>query len=314
MNNLDVFEMYFLRDLEKWFNVDIACCDNCYDDFLSIWCRAYSDNDCEFQKNGIDLDSFYSGSYLQQHYTKNEFDYYITQISCPRCGEYLKWNIWAYELPFNVLPDFEAMVVEIGEIARLTPFLLLKHEFCQEVFLLIKELGNITPLVTYDSSLFRARTKKDNPFKRLSDFDFPPKYCVKEGRYNHAGNSVLYLASDIATCKAEMNNEECLAIEFVLSSPIKILNLSEPSAYGFQSDLLDNLVYSALISAKQGDDGWHKPHYIFSRFIADCAKSSGFDAIKYPSTKRTSNNFNLVLINDSLTLESSSKCLLYHDI
>lgn len=314
MNDFDVFEMCFFEDIESWFSADIACCDNCYDDFLSIWSRAYYANDCEFQKNSIDLDCFYSGSRLQQFYTKEEFDYYVTQISCSRCGDSLKGNIWAYELPFNVIPNFEQTIIEIGKIACFTPFLLLKHNFCQEVFSTIQKLGNVTQPFVYNSSLFRARIKQGNPLKQLSDFDFPPKNYVTEGRYNHAGNSVLYLASDIETCKAEMNNKECLAIEFVLSSPIKILNLSESFEHELESDLLDNLVYSALISAKQSDDGWDKPHYIFSRFIADCAKYSGFDAIKYPSTKRTADNFNLVLINNSLTLESCSKVISYHDI
>ena len=48
------------------------------------------------------------------------------------------------------------------------------------------------------------------------------------------------------------------------------------------------------MSKEISTNGYDKPAYIFSRFIADCAKSAKFDAIKYPSTKKLKDNFNLV--------------------
>lgn len=36
------FDELFYRDLESWFSSDIACCDNCYDDFLENWPHAYA--------------------------------------------------------------------------------------------------------------------------------------------------------------------------------------------------------------------------------------------------------------------------------
>lgn len=46
--------------------------------------------------------------------------------------------------------------------------------------------------------------------------------------------------------------------------------------------------------------------YIFSRFISDCAKYSGFDAIKYPSTRTSDDSYNLVILNNELSLQNSS--------
>ncbi|MQW72042.1 RES domain-containing protein [Sinorhizobium medicae] len=42
---------------------------------------------------------------------------------------------------------------------------------------------------------------------------------------------------------------------------------------------------SVLVAAPRIDRGWLRPEYVFSRFVADCAKSAGFEAIRYASTK-----------------------------
>lgn len=311
---LNCFEEWFHRDLEKWFSADIACCDHCYDDFLSNWPHAYSADDCDFQTQGIDLNSFYSGSYLREHYSKAEFDHFIAQIPCPRCGTPLCWNIWPYNLPFNVPRDFESTICQVSTLARTTPFLLLEHDFCQKVLSSIRDLSNAVAPAQFDASLFRARSIAANELPQcIETFDFPPAKFVQEGRYNHAGSPVLYLASDKETCQIELRNSPCLILEFKLLPSIRILDLTDPfSAHEDHADLLNCLVYSALVSAKQSDDGWHKPHYIASRFVADCARAAGFDAIKYPSTRRVDKNFNLVLVNASITLASSTRAVAYH--
>jgi hypothetical protein len=137
----------------------------------------------------------------------------------------------------------------------------------------------------------------------LSDFNFPPKEVVKEGRYNHAGIPVLYLASDAKTCYYEMREIPCTIVELEIHKRLKILDFVEfDESTDDRTDTLKALVYSALISSKQDDEGWHKPKYIFSRFVADCAKYVGFDGIKYPSTRELRDNYNLVILNSSLSL------------
>ena len=39
---IDCFCEIFYHELESWFTADIACCDDCYDDFLSKWPAVYS--------------------------------------------------------------------------------------------------------------------------------------------------------------------------------------------------------------------------------------------------------------------------------
>jgi len=71
-------------------------------------------------------------------------------------------------------------------------------------------------------------------------------------------------------------------------------------------DLLSTLTYSALISARKSNTGWYRPMYIFPRFISDCAKYSGFDAIKSPSTRTSDDSYNLVKLNNELSLKNIS--------
>lgn len=313
-DNFVAFEEYFYHDLEKGFSADIACCDACYDDFLATWPHAYSADDSHFQTQEIDLKWFYKYGYLRDEFTEEEFDHYIAQIECPRCGEPLAHTIWAYNFPFDIPTNFESLIQEVSELARSTPFLLLTNNFCNEIFTAISDLTKETGAVVLTQSLFRARNaQSSNLTESIECFDFPPKRFVQEGRYNHAGAPVLYLASDKETCQAELRGEQCLVLEFKLLSPIKILDLSDPfTSHHRHSDLLNSLVYSSLVSASQHDDGWHKPHYVVSRFIADCARATGFDAIKYPSTRRTGVNFNIVLVKSSVSLASYAQVVAFH--
>jgi hypothetical protein len=295
------FESLFYADIEKWFSADIACCDNCYNDFITTWPLAYSANDAEFQKCSIDLETFYDGSRIRDIYSKDEFNYFIKTIKCPRCGTPLNSNIWPYKLPFEKDNYTESLIDELAAIAAKTPFLLLKHPYSIEVLATIKSISKSTKSTVLNTSLFRARLS-DIPNPKSIDFSFPPKEYVKEGRYNHAGITVLYLASDKKTCFYEMREKICTIAEIKINRKIKILDFINVDNYQYPYDnIIKSLVYSALLSSKQEDKGWYKPKYIFSRFLADCALESGFQAIKYPSTRLSMSNYNLVILDSSLT-------------
>lgn len=304
------FEEYFYRDLDGWFSSDIACCDECYNEFLEYWPHAYSADKAAFQCSGIDLHCFYSGSRLSDVYTEEQFFRLLKLVPCPRCGSDLKYNIWPYTLPFDVIPGFESILLEISEISKSTPFLLLKHKFAQEVYETISNLAGKTESVQLSESLYRARTIVSLNGTDIIEFDFPPNRIVPEGRYNHSGMPVLYLGNSPETCVHEMREIDCNVAEIKIKKNIKILDLINAyEAHEECSDLLSTLVYSALMSAKQDSTGWHRPKYVFSRFVADCAKSAGFDAIKYPSTMAGNECFNLVILNDRFSLKNGSELL-----
>lgn len=298
------FEALFLSDIEKGWNAHKFYCDHCCDDFLVEWPLAYSARDAEFQRASIDLSSFYSGSRLRQDFTYEDFRRLIVQVKCQHCRAPLGGNIWPYHLPFNVPKRFEANVYEISQIADKAPFLLLDHSFSVEVLAMMRKLSTVASAQLVAKRLYRARSGASLE-RSVGTFDFPPAQCVAEGRYNHAGRPVLYVASSLTTCVAEMRNADCLVMGFQLTSPIKILDLVDLDGHNSEDEeLLGALCYSSLISAPSSGQGWDKPTYVFTRFLADCAVFSGFDAIKYPSTRLDSQdgNFNLVILNRSLTL------------
>ena len=92
------------------------------------------------------------------------------------------------------------------------------------------------------------------------------------------------------------------------NAELKILDLIEPQeSHPNKYDDLASLTYSALMSAKQPSGSWHKPAYVFSRFVADCCRYSGIQAIKYPSTHIVANNFNLVVVDQGFDLHAAAK-------
>ena len=314
---LDAFEEWFYRDLEKGFTADIACCDVCHDDFLAVWPYANSADNYSFQTTSIDLDTFYEGSHLRDEYPKADFDRLICQLNCPRCGKPLGGNIWPYNFPFNVPQDIEHTIRDVAAKARTTPFLLLEHDFCKNVLSAIRSLAATLPPERIKQTLFRGRSEADGTVPQsVNAFDFPPPCDVQEGRFNHSGNSVLYLGSDVDTCHAELRHAPSLIVEFELETELRVLDLVDPYNGNRSSlddaDLLNCLVYSALVSARQESNGWQRPHYVVSRFVADCARASSVDAIRYPSTRRAGNNFNLVVINPDLRLEQFARIVHFH--
>lgn len=300
----DVFEDLFMRDVESWFTAGIACCDNCHDDFVAKWPYAYVADGARFQCESTDLSSFYSGSRLIDSFTKEEFNKLLPTIKCPNCGESLTYNIWPYDLPFTPPENYQTILSEIAHQASETPFLLLDHPFCTKVRNAIGDVAaTCVPIVSNDF-LFRGRSFSSSSTPGIADFDFPPAAVVKEGRYNHAGDSVLYLASSEEVCRAEMRDATSLHIaKFRFPAPLKILDLMSPhEVKNEHSDILSFIIFSALLSARSKDKGFSKPEYVFSRFVKDCAKSAGFEAIRYPSTRVGTATFNLVVINRELTL------------
>jgi hypothetical protein len=316
-SEIDAFEEYFYRDLEKGYSADIACCDRCCDEFLAVWPYADYAVDQRFQTARIDLDFFYDGSYLRDVYTKGDFRRLVRQLRCPRCGGFLTASIWAYNFPFDLPTEIEQTIREVADIARVTPFLLLEHEFCKRILSTIRAIASPLQPQRVAGTLCRGRALTGpEVLEAAAEFDRPPESVTKEGRYNHAGQPVLYLGSDVETCHAELRHSPALFLEFELLADIRILDLLDPykatNVSSTDADLLNCLVYSALVSARQEDDGWHRPHYVVSRFVADCARAAGVDAIRYPSTRRIGRNFNLVIVNRELRLASLARIVRFH--
>lgn len=292
---IDSFCEIFYSELDSWFSADIACCDFCYDDFVSKWPAIYS-RDLLFQKNCIDIKCFYRGSRLQNYFTEEEYLQLINNIYCPHCGNPICNNIWPYSFNFDLPDGFEHELEDIHQLSMKTPFLLLSNSFAIKSYNAIKDLAQKARPIITEQKYYRARKLDKDKIYVNEDFKYPPKSRISEGRYNHAGFPVIYLADSPTTCFYEMRkpNEGIAVAEFNILKPLKILDLIQIE--DDWNSVINVALWSSLMSSPSEGEGWYKPQYTFTRFIADCAVSAGFDAIKYPSVRLGEGN-NMVILN-----------------
>ena len=289
----EVFESIFFDELESWFSADIFCCDYCYQHVEKDWPGIA--NDENFQRQSIDMRCFYSGSRVREFFTELEFDELSKKISCPKCNSSSFCNMWPYN--FEMADKFKDTLCELNELSKKTPFLLLTHPFAQETLKLLEKLCAQVGLTDVQTAYYRGRSLDKGKKYIKKDFMSPPPNVTREGRYNHAGTSVLYLGDSPQTCFSELGKPECgIAIAKIkIEQKLKLLDWVD-------IDEDDNILYTAakssLMSSPGENEGWFKPEYIFTRFIADCAIHAGFDGIKYPSIRRVQGH-NMVLLNPS---------------
>lgn len=124
----------------------------------------------------------------------------------------------------------------------------------------------------------------------------PPNPPRSEGRYNHHGQRVFYLASSKEDAAAEvLGSGECLAWvqQFKIADRTKLLDLTRPMAHedmGAIPILLAGLAWSRAHMAPDDPDFEWKPQYFLPRFIADCARRHGFRGIVFDSPKHYGEN------------------------
>jgi RES domain-containing protein len=287
--DIDAFTELFLAELESADAGDIVCCDACYDEYANTWPGITASED--FQSESIDLDWLHSTSELAEVYTKEEFFNLCEEMGCPKCGQPLKYNIWPFNPDFEIPAEFTRQIAEIDKLITRTPFLALTHPLAKRVFDEVGDVAKSTEAKLMGDSLFRARPlgTPQVPEQFLS----PPSANCQEGRFNHGGRPVLYLASrrEVAFAELDSPKDGVLLADVKLKLPIKVLDLGNKE---LPSDILRAVTASALVSAPARGHGWDKPEYTFSRFVADCAIQWGFSAIRYPSVKEP-RGFNLVV-------------------
>ena len=276
--NPDGFSTLFYEELDSWFTADIACCDACYDAYRKAWPGLAVSG--KFQEGGIPLTCFHSGSSMGEIYTEEEFLDLCRKMGCPVCGEPLEHNIWVFNPDFDIPKDFVTKMEELASLSTKTPFLALRHPLARQVLREVRKLAANIPDGVMNQDLFRARPIGTQ--REASKFLAPPAAKCHEGRYNHAGRPVLYLASSAELAHAEIGEpkEGCFVATLTLGTPLKVLDLASEA---LPSDMLQAITASALLSTPTEKEGWEKPEYTFSRFVADCAMNAGFTALRYPS-------------------------------
>ena len=301
-SDVDVFNEIVGDEIDSSYSSSIACCDFCYDDFKAHW-PDVAFRELEFQTQSVDAHWFVEYSRLVDIYTPAEVSTLREFIRCDRCARYGSCNLWFYEHRFSGSDDLEEAIDELLAIGSTMPFLLLEHELAVRVLAEIRrQAEGVTPALV-SRNLYRARSAADvarlhqDP-TALATYAPPPAPFVAEGRFNHAGAPMLYLASAPAIAASELGSPGllCHVATLRLTAPLKILDLVELDEEESGFELMQALASSALLSAPRTGEGWLRRQYVFSRFVADCARSAGFDVIRYGSTKQRGGDNLVVLV------------------
>lgn len=176
------------------------------------------------------------------------------------------------------------------------PFLTLSAPLGKTIYREITR-GN-PPVCAIEGEWFRTRCQTKTKVLRVSDMKAPPVGCAGDGRYNHAGQSVLYLAKDLETSMREAVKDADVPAKvwvqaFELGDIPNILDLTndwenyDPSTGAIIIALLSSRILNRMVLDR--DSKW-KPEYFVTRFIADSARLAGFNGIKYDSTRGYGSN------------------------
>jgi len=194
------------------------------------------------------------------------------------------------------------------------PYLGLKHPIGKKI---LKQITDF-PLVTIrDAVWYQARIPKGGSSMDVTELQppDPARVVIPEGRYNHFGQRVFYLAKSAEAAAIETLEGQA-GIAWTLGFRIKHIELIldlEPEA-GFPDTSLGLLAFGLTYGGHldrdvKRDQGW-KPEYFVPRFIADCARMSGFNGIKFSSARSWQSNLVLFSWNDSSVKEIGSPRIL----
>lgn len=317
--DIEVFNDILGDEVDSAFSSTICCCDFCYGDFKLHW-PDVAFREMDFKTQSMESWWFLEYSRMIELYTPAEMSTLRHFVACLRCGRFDSWNLWLYEHLFSDSDQIEKAIDELLILGSRTPFLMLEHPFAQRVRDQIREMVASSPRRSVSEPLFRARIAADVAGlgqipSDLVTYAPPPPVRVVEGRFNHAGSPMLYAASSVTVAAAELGRPGDLAYvgELRIMSELLVLDLVdlEEGIAGFE--LMKALASSALLLAPNTGEGWLKRQYIFSRFVADCARAAGFDAIRYGSTKHVSGN-NIVVLDPPDDLSTLATLIGFREI
>lgn len=300
---MDEFEKSSLSSKEKKIfkevQSQIAYCAYCqpYDSGEPVWIHG----------DKVELDDLF----FDYELSDKSIEKIKEHLFCPYCGH--EDFSWDYEI--GVKSDYEKKIEKLmaevsaihgTDLKRLikfiekNPLLVYKDPLAQDVFNEIERKG--FPVTEVKGKFYRARKVENSNILDSDELHCPPMGKSHEGRFNHSGQSHLYLASDIETAINEVSSD-CFSQliwyqEFVVKN--KVGNIIDLSYTFGDISLSSSVLCLALTECRDAiyKDGGNKenwkPDYFLTRFIMDCAKYCGYNGIKYNSTKSVL-GYNVVL-------------------
>ena len=160
-------------------------------------------------------------------------------------------------------------------------------------------IRNYDKLITIENTiLYRARNISSD--KQFSQCDMtapnPAKHTIYEGRYNHFGQSHLYMSFSEATAQLESGksaNAICWIQQIRINKLERVLDLNKLPSDSPKNEselLIEGLLINRTLTKKAQKNRSWKPQYFVTRYIADLCKKNGISAIIYPSSQADESN------------------------
>jgi hypothetical protein len=276
-----------------------------------IFCQPHDDGEYLWiLGKKVNLNDIFEDLLVPERYKKEIAD----RLQCPNCG---RSNFEQYE-DVGLKDPYDQQIEECIESAKKKygrKILALQKQF--EIYpslgstdpvgnKIIKEIkkGGY-PICDVYGIWYRAKCLKDEADIKRINFDAPPPGKPKEGRYNHSGQSVLYLSKDRDTAITEALEDRyesktvCICVqEYQVDKVDRILDAKFNWARisDIKSEIIIAILHSRILEQAVENRGVNlKPQYYITRFIADCARREGLNGIRYSSTREFGEN--VVLFN-----------------
>ncbi|MFH0984133.1 MAG: RES family NAD+ phosphorylase [Candidatus Omnitrophota bacterium] len=185
-------------------------------------------------------------------------------------------------------------IKDFGEFLEKYPYLGCAHKMGRKIYNALRQF----PKVGISNEIWWRARKPEGAKKFLTKDMLPPKQPEAEGRFNHYGQRVFYLAEskDAALIETLEKGENIAWIQrFVITEIDNILNLTMLASRQDELEGLPWFINVKLRSLVPGSRAIWRPEYFIPRFIADCARSMGFNGILFDSPRHKGKN--LVLLN-----------------
>jgi hypothetical protein len=270
-------------------------------------CRPWVEDEIVWYNPHTDLDDLLIDFDLND----DEWEIILENLKCPNCEHPLETRCDQVEIKSEydykvekILRKIENEKIvdklfEFNKFLSLFPYLGLSSssKTGRQIFNLVK---NGKAHLIESEEWYRARKLNTESRIFLSDemgAPDPNKVYVKEGRYNHTGQSFLYLSNFERTAFLEIkegSEDICAMQKYEVKNLDTLLDLrSNYDNIDPEVDLLYwAIIYNGLIGNRPSKTSW-KPEYFVPRFIADAARYFEYNGIIYSSA--VSEGDNLVL-------------------
>ena len=266
-----------------------CACGQPYDEGEPVWINLHTDLDDLMEMVGI-----------PEEYRAEVAE----RLDCPCCHDSHKLyeevgyksdeEIRYFELVDQWFGEHQARFDDFQAYLERYPYLGLNHEFGRRIF---EEVGRFPTTDVVNETWCRARRIQDGGELSSSDF-YPPdpdRLVINEGRFNHHGQSLFYLARNEHGAALEVmsdNENRAWVQKFTVKRVDRVLDLTRETGWaeeGLPVIAVGLMDAGALCRPAHREKGW-KPEYLVPRFVADCARSQGFNGIAFKGARHYSDN------------------------